>query len=159
MTIIDQIGKFWSDFLGFLSTLIIPDWTGIIALLPVFLLIGVVGPILSIILLAWLGYGVTKPRTKVTYDEGIRTAPLDYLGEPIYPAGEPYCPNDGLIYPFGTIRCDRDKTALSLRCPKCDLVREASVEACGNCGLILNMEPRALIIATDRPPPGGAALA
>jgi hypothetical protein len=159
VTIIEQIGKFWSDFLAFLSTLIIPDWASIIALLPVLLLIGVVGPILSIILLAWLGYGVTKPRTRVTYDEGVRTASLDYLGEPIFPAGEPYCPNDGLIYPFGTIRCDRDKTPLSLRCPKCDLVREASVEACGNCGLILNMEPRALIIATDRPPPGGAALA
>ena len=159
MTIIDQIEKFWTDFLGFLSTLIIPDWAGLIALLPVFLLIGVVGPLLSIILLGWLGYGVTKPRTKVTYDEGTRTALLDYLGEPIYPAGEPYCPNDGLIYAFGAIRCDRDKTPLSLRCPKCDLVREASIAACGNCGLILSMEPRALIIASDGPPPGGAALA
>ncbi len=159
MTIIEQIQKFWTDFLGFLSTLIIPDWASIIGLLPLLILIGIVGPILSIILLAWLGYGMTKPRTEVTYDEGVRTAPLDYLGEPISPAGEPYCANDGLIYPFGTIRCDRDKTPLTLRCPKCELVREASIEACGNCGLILNMEPRALIIATDRPPPGGAALA
>jgi hypothetical protein len=159
VTIIEQIEKFWTDFLGFLSTLVIPDWGAVIGLLPLLMLIGIVGPILSIILLAWLGYGMTKPRTKVAYEEGARTAPLDYLGEPIFPAGEPYCPNDGLIYPFGAIRCDRDKTPLSLRCPKCGLVREASVEACGNCGLILSMEPRALIIATDRPPPGGAALA
>jgi hypothetical protein len=159
VTIIDQIEKFWTDFLGFLSTLIIPDWAGLVALLPVFLLIGVIGPLLSLILLGWLGYGVTKPRTKVTYVEGIRSAPLDYLGEPIFPAGEPYCPNDGLVYPFGTIRCDRDETPLSLRCPKCELVREASIQACGNCGLILSMEPRALIVATDGPPPGGAALA
>ncbi len=92
MTITDQIEKLWTDFLGFLSTLIIPDWAGLIALLPLFLLIGVVGPILSIVLLAWLGYGITKPRTKVSYVEGVRTAPLDYLGEPIFPAGEPYCP-------------------------------------------------------------------
>ena len=159
MTILEQIDKFWNDFLGFLSTVIIPDWTAVIGLLPVLMLIGVVGPILTIVVLAWLGYGVTKPRTKVTYVEGVRTAPLDHLGEPIFPAGEPYCPTDGLIYAFGTTECDRDKTPLSLRCPKCDLVREASVEACGNCGLILRMEPRALIIATDRPPPGGAAVA
>ena len=159
MTILQQIEKFWTDFLGFLSTIIIPDWTSVIALLPLLILIGVVGPILSIILLAWLGYGITKPRTKVTYEEGVRVAPLNYLGEPIFPAGEPYCPNDGLIYPFGTTRCDRDQTPLSVRCPKCELVRDASVEACGNCGLVLKIEPRAMIVATDRPPPGGAALA
>ena len=160
MTIIDQIEKFWTDLLGFLTTVIIPDWTGLIALLPLFLLIGVLGPILTIILLAWLGYGITKPRTKVTYEEGVvRTAPLNYLGEPIFPAGEPYCPKDGLIYPSGATQCERDKTALSVRCPKCELVREASVVACGNCGLVLKIEPRALIIASDRPPPGGAALA
>ena len=160
MTIIDQIEKFWTDTLGFLSTIIIPDWAGLIALLPLFLLIGVVGPLLSIILLAWLGYGVTKPRTKVKYDEGIvRTAPLNYLGEPIFPAGEPYCPSDGLVYPSGATRCERDKTPLSVRCPKCELVREARVDACGNCGLVLKIEPRALIIANDGPPPGGAALA
>lgn len=159
MTIIDQIEKFWTDLLGFMSTLIIPDWTGLIALIPLFLLIGVIGPIFSIILLGWLGYNVTKPRTKVTYVEGARTAPLDHLGEPIFPSGEPYCPNDGLIYALGTIRCDEDKAPLSVRCPKCELVREASVEACGNCGLVLRFEPRALIVATDGPPPGGAALA
>lgn len=159
MTILEQIEKFWTDFLGFMSTLIIPDWTGLIALLPLFLLIGIVGPIFSLILLGWLGYNVTKPRTKITYDEGVRTAPLNHLGEPIFPAGEPYCPEDGLIYDFGTVRCDRDDTPLSLRCPKCELVREASIPACGNCGLILSMEPRALVIASDGPPPGGAAVA
>ncbi len=110
-------------------------------------------------LLAWLGYGVTKPRTKVNYVEGVRTAPLNYLGEPIFPAGEPYCPVDGFIYPFGTTRCDRDKTPLSVRCPKCELVREASIDTCGNCGLVLKIAPRALIVATDGPPPGGAAAA
>jgi hypothetical protein len=159
VTIIDQIEKFWTDFLGFLSTIVIPDWTAVIGLLPLLLLIGVVGPLLSIILLGWLGYGLTKPRTTVRYVEGVRTAPLNHLGEPIFPAGEPYCPDDGLIYAFGTILCDRDRTPLSLRCPKCELIRDASVEACGNCGLVLKFEPRALIVATDKPPPGGAALA
>jgi hypothetical protein len=159
VTILEAIEKFWTDFLGFITTLIIPDWAGLIALLPVLILIGIVGPILSLIVLGWMGYLVTKPRTKVSYDEGARTAPLNHLGEPIFPAGEPYCPNDGLLYPLGTARCERDKSPLLLRCPKCELVRAAGVEACGNCGLVLKFEPRALIIATDRPPPGGAAIA
>ena len=59
MSVIDQISKLWSDFLGFLTTVIIPDWAGLIALLPIFVLIGVVGPLLSLMVLGWLGYEVT----------------------------------------------------------------------------------------------------
>lgn len=159
MTIIDQIEKLWTDFLGFLSTLIIPDWSGLIALLPVFLVLGLIGPLLTIVILAWLGYSITKPQTKVVYEEGTRVAPLDHMGRPIFPSGEPYCTIDGLIYATGATRCDRDGTQLSVRCPKCELVREAAVQTCGNCGLVLKIEPRAMIIASDRPPPGGAAAA
>lgn len=159
MNVVDQISKLWSDFLAFLSRLVIPDWAGLINLLPVLVLIGLVGPLLTLALLAWLGYGVTKPRTQVTYEEGARPAPRDHLDRPIIPAGEPYCPRDGLIYPFGTQRCDADKTRLLLRCPKCEVVREASVATCGNCGLTLSAKPRALIVARDAPPPGGAAVA
>ena len=159
MTIVDQISKLWSDFLAFLSKLVIPDWAGLIQLLPVLVLIGLVGPLLTLGVLAWLGYGVTKPRTKVTYEEGTRVAPRDHLGRPIIPAGEPYCPQDGLLYAFGTQRCDVDKTRLLLRCPKCDVVREASVSTCGNCGLKLSVERRPMIVARDGPPPGGAAVA
>ena len=159
MSVIDQIQHLWSDFLGFISKLVIPDWPGLIQLLPVFVVIGVVGPLLSLAVLAWLGYGVTKPRTKVSYDEGVRVAPRDHLGRPIVPAGEPYCPRDGLIYPFGTQRCDRDRATLLIRCPKCEVVREAGISTCGNCGLTLKLEPRAMIVATDGPPPGGAAIA
>jgi hypothetical protein len=159
VTIVDQISKLWSDFLAFLSRLVIPDWAGLIQLLPVLVLIGLVGPLLTLGVLAWLGYGVTKPRTKVTYEEGTRVAPRDHLGRPIIPAGEPYCPQDGLLYSFGTQRCDVDKTRLLLRCPKCDVVREASVSTCGNCGLKLSVERRPMIVAHDGPPPGGAAVA
>ncbi|HEX3429239.1 MAG TPA: hypothetical protein VHS36_10560 [Candidatus Limnocylindrales bacterium] len=159
MSVLDQIQKFWSDLLALMTKLVIPDWPGLIQLLPVLVLIGVVGPLLSLAVLAWLGYGVTKPRTKVTYDEGTRIAPRDHLGRIIAPEGEPYCPRDGLIYPFGTTRCDRDKSTLLLRCPKCDVVREASISSCGNCGLTLSLQPRAMIVANDGPPPGGAAIA
>jgi hypothetical protein len=159
VTVLDTISQAWSGFLDFISKLVIPDWPGLILLLPVFVLIGVVGPLLSLAVLAWLGYGITKPRVKVRYDEGTKVAPRDHLGRPIVPAGEPYCPRDGLIYPFGTNRCDRDRTNLLLRCPKCDGVREASISTCGNCGLALTLQPRAMIVATDGPPPGGAAIA
>jgi hypothetical protein len=159
VNVLDQISHLWSDFLGFLSKLVIPDWPGLIALLPILVLIGVVGPLLSLALLAWLGYGVTKPRVKVRYDAGTKVAPLDHLGRPIVPAGEPYCPRDGLIYPTGTLRCDLDKTNLLLRCPKCEVLRGAGVATCGNCGLTLSLQPRAMIVSTDGPPPGGAAIA
>ena len=159
MTVLDQISKLWSDLLGFISKLVIPDWSALIGLLPLFVLIGLVGPLLSLAVLAWLGYGVTKPRVKVRYDEGTKVAPRDHLGRPIVPAGEPYCPRDGLIYPTGTLRCDVDKTDLLVRCPKCEVVRTAGISTCGNCGLTLSIQPRAMIISTDRPPPGGAAIA
>jgi hypothetical protein len=159
VTVLDQISHLWSDFLAFLSKLVIPDWPGLIALLPIFVLIGIVGPLLSLAALAWLGYGITKPRVRVRYDEGTKVAPRDHLGRPIVPAGEPYCPRDGLIYPMGRLRCDVDKTDLLVRCPKCEVVRTAGIATCGNCGLTLNLQPRAMIIASDGPPPGGAAIA
>ena len=159
MSVLDQISHVWSDFLGFVSKLVIPDWAGLIALLPVLVLIGVVGPLLTLGVLAWLGYGITKPRTKVSYQEGTKVAPRDHLGRIIAPAGEPYCPRDGLVYPTGTFRCDVDKTNLLLRCPKCEVVRDASISTCGNCGLAVSIQPRAMIVSTDGPPPGGAAIA
>jgi hypothetical protein len=159
VTVVDQISKLWSDFLAFLSKLVIPDWPGLIALLPVLILIGVVGPLLTLAVLAWLGYGVTKPRTVVTYEEGARPAPLDHMGRPIIPVGEPYCPRDGLIYPFGSQRCEADKTRLLLRCPKCEVLHDASEKVCGNCGLRLGGERREMIVVRDGPPPGGAAAA
>jgi hypothetical protein len=159
VTVLDQIAQGWTNFLAWLSSLVIPDWAGLIQLLPVFVLIGLFGPLITLAVLAWLGYGITKPRTKVVYEEGTRVAPRDHLGRPIVPSGEPYCPRDGLIYPAGRQRCDTDGTTLLLRCPKCDVVREAVIPTCGNCGLSLRLEPRTMIIATDGPPPGGAAAA
>ena len=142
-----------------LSTIVIPDWSAIIALIPLLLLLGLIGPLLTLAVLAWLGYGITKPRTVMKFVEGTRTAPLDHLGKPIFPAGEPYCPLDGLIYAAGETRCDRDKTLLQVRCPKCGLVSDADIRTCGNCGQYLRVESRTLIAATDGPPPGGAAVA
>jgi hypothetical protein len=160
VTISDQISKMWSDFLAWLSTIVIPDWGGLIGLLPIIVLIGVIGPLLTLAVLAWLGYGITKPRTKVTYEADVRrVAPRDHLGRIIAPLGEPYCPLDGTIYPSNLQRCDIDKAVLLLRCPKCDVIREAGIATCGNCGLSLALESRVMVVATDGPPPGGAAIA
>jgi hypothetical protein len=160
VTIVDQIQQGWTNFLAFLSKVVIPDWPGLIQLLPVLVLIGLIGPLLTLWILAMLGYEVTKPRTVVRYDEGTATvAPRDHLGRPIVPAGDPYCPRDGLIYPAGQQRCDVDKTTLLVRCPRCEVVREATISTCGNCGLSLHQESRAMVVATDGPPPGGAAVA
>jgi hypothetical protein len=159
VTVLDQITQLWTGLLDFISKLVIPDWAGLVALLPVLVVIGVLGPLLSLAVLAWLGYGVTKPRTKVRYEEGTRVAPRDDQGRLIVPSGEPYCARDGLIYASGAVRCDVDRSALLVRCPKCDVVREAGISTCANCGLVLKIEPRAMIIATDGPPPGGAAIA
>ena len=159
MSLTEQIEKFWADFLAFLSSIVIPDWTGLIALLPVFVVIGIVGPLATLAVLAWLGYGLTKPRTSVRYEEGTRVAPRDHLGQPIFPSGEPYCPVDGLIYASGAQRCDVDDTPLQVRCPKCSIVSSAAVTSCPNCGLVLRLKRRTMIVATDGPPPGGAAVA
>ena len=125
----------------------------------VLILIGVIGPLLTLAVLGLARLRDHKPRTVMTFVEGTRTAPNDHLGKPIFPSAEPYCPLDGLIYPVGQTRCDRDKTLLQVRCPKCDIVRDADIQTCDNCGLVLVAKPRILVAATDGPPPGGAAVA
>ena len=37
MTVIDHLNELWTGLLHFLSTLIIPDWSALIGLLPLFL--------------------------------------------------------------------------------------------------------------------------
>jgi hypothetical protein len=43
----------WTAFLNWLSTILIPDWNGLIGLLPILLIIGVVGPGLTFLGLYW----------------------------------------------------------------------------------------------------------
>ena len=38
----------WTAFLQWLQTIIIPDWGGLIALLPILIILGVIGPALSL---------------------------------------------------------------------------------------------------------------
>ena len=157
-TITDEIQRIWGDFLAWLSTIVIPDWSAIIALIPLLLLLGLIGPLLTLAVLAWLGYGITKPRTVMKFVEGTRTAPLDHLGKPIFRRASRTCP---------ARRADLRRRRDPLR-PGQDAVRSAARSAAWSAtptsgpaatGQYLRVESRTLIAATDGPPPGGAAVA
>jgi hypothetical protein len=160
VTVIDSLNQAWSGLLDFIGKIIIPDWGGLIGLLPLLILLGVIGPILSILLLAQLIYVIRRPRTGLGYVEGPRQAELDADGTPSFPVGLPHCLADGLIYPSGTTRCAGDGTELWVVCPMCSLGRVAAEKTCGNCGLVLNVKNRPIPVgALAGPPPGGAAAA
>jgi hypothetical protein len=158
--LVDFLNQLWNGILEILSKLIIPDWGALVDLMPIFLVLGVLGPILSILVLVWVIYFVVRPRTGVRYDEGSHPASLDDSGQPIFPAGLPYCMAHALVYPSGATRCEVDQEMLWVRCPMCGLGRSAEVKTCGNCGLVLTVKNRAQVVGPAAgPPPGGAAAA
>jgi hypothetical protein len=159
VSLIDYLSQIWNGVLDVLAQFVIPDWGALINLLPVFLLIGVLGPAISLAALVWFIYFVRKPRTRVRFEEGPQLAALDAAGSPIFPVGEPYCLRDGLVFPSGTSRCDVCRDDLAVICPMCGVGRNAENDTCGNCGLVLKIETRPLAVRRGRPKPGGAAAA
>ena len=155
----DAIGNLVKGILAFLTPILSPDWGALIGMLPVLLLIGVVGPILSLLILGWFIYVVRRPRSRIAYraPEPVRAQLVD--GEPVYPAGEPYCIYDQLIYPPGTTKCANDGHDLAVRCPKCGVGRAAFIDKCSNCGLVLKIDRQVVQLQPAGPPPGGAAAA
>ena len=55
----------WTAFLQWLQTIIIPDWNGLISLLPVLIVLGVIGPALSLLAAYWVYVLATNRRGKV----------------------------------------------------------------------------------------------
>ncbi len=160
MNLVDQLERIWQGLLDLTSHLVIPDWGSLIGLLPWAVLLFVVGPIASLLALAWFVYVVRRPRVEaVIVDEGPRRAPIGPDGLPELPRGEPVCFRDGLVYPAAARRCEVCGDDLSVYCPKCGVARPAEVATCGNCGLVLKIEPRAIALRPAGPPPGGAAAA
>ena len=155
---LDALQQLWQRILEAITQVVIPDWNELIALMPYFLLLGVAGPILSLLVLGWVIYVLRKPRTHLRVDVAPIRAQV-VAGKAEYPAGEPYCPVDQLIYPFGTFTCDVCRRDLLVRCPKCSSGRLAHVSTCGNGGLVLKIENRARALQPAGPPPGGAAAA
>ncbi len=154
--IIETIEQLWNDLVTFSGTFVTPDWGALIGLLPVFLLVGVVGPLLTLIVLFWLRYGLVRPRLRVAYAASRRAAPLDAEGRPVFPIGEPYSPREGVIYEPGMTRSSSGES-LVVACPKCSLVRPAADPTCGNCGLMFTLKPTTRSLRPAGPPPGGRA--
>lgn len=160
MNLIGSLQEFWDGFLEFATLFVIPDWGELIGLLPVFIFLGVVGPLLTIVPLGILIYQARKPRVRTRVVEGPRAAAVGADGEPVFPAGLPYCRRDGLIFASGTQRCDDCRETLLVICPMCALGRTALSDTCTNCGLVLKVQPRAVVVrASSGPRPGGAAVA
>lgn len=155
---VDAFQQLWHRILDIATVFVIPDWGELVGLMPILLLVGLAGPILTLLALGWIVYVVRAPRAKVNLEIApVRAAIVD--DQPVYPAGEPYCPVDQLVYPFGATVCDVCRRDLLVRCPKCSTGRPAHVSTCGNCGLVLKIENRARALRPAGPPPGGAAAA
>jgi hypothetical protein len=153
----------WTSILDQLTKLLVPDWSGLILLLPFLLIVGVVGPILTLIALAWIWHWLTDRRARVTIaDPGPQAAELDARGQPVYPPNVPYCGEHRLLFPPAAVRCTVDGADLSVRCPVDDTVRDAAIQTCTACGtrfVLGAASTSALVRRTVGPPPGGAAVA
>ena len=79
----DAIGQIFQHVIDFLQPILLPDWRALIDLLPVFLLIGVVGPLLSLLILGWFVYVVGKPRSRIPYSEPVPVAARLVEGKPV----------------------------------------------------------------------------
>lgn len=155
----DAIGQIFQGIIDFLQPILLPDWRALIDLLPIFLLIGVVGPLLSLLIFGWVIYFLGKPRSRIAYVEPQPELARIVDGAPVYPPGEPYCAFDRLVYPPGSTRCAECKHDLAVVCPKCNTGRQAWIDTCGTCGLVLRIDRTVPALRTAGPPPGGAAAA
>lgn len=160
MTIVETLDQVWNTILDITSIFVLPDWGALIGLLPIFIFLGVVAPLLTFTMLGILGYQIARPRTKVSFVEGARIAAIGAGGAAVFPPGLPFCRRDSLIYASGTTRCDTCGDELAVACPMCSLGRNALIDTCSNCGLVLKVKQRAVAIRpTAGPRPGGAAAA
>jgi hypothetical protein len=160
VNLVDVLDGAWNQILEVTSLFVLPDWGGVIGLLPVIVLLGLVAPFLTFVTLGMVIYLARRPQVIVAFEEGPRVAEIDTGGEPVFPVGLPYCRRDGLTYPSGTQRCERCRDSLAVACPMCGLGRSALLDTCTNCGLVLKVNRRAVAVrATAGPKPGGAAAA
>ncbi len=156
--ITDTLNQIWTNILLFSAQFVTPDWGRLIGLIPVILLLFVVGPLLTLLVLFWLRYGVRRPRRHVAFADARRPAELDADGNPVYPTGEPYSPTERMVYEPGATRSASGEDLL-VACPKCGLVRAAVRDTCGNCGLSFTLKPVTRSSGAASRPSGGAAAA
>lgn len=153
----------WTAFLEWLTTVLVPAWGELIALMPYFLVIGVIGPILTLIVLMWGWYLLKRRRGRVRR-AAVEAVPAarDETGEPTFPPNTPYCLEHALLHPARADRCQVDGGALSVICPIDSTARDATIQVCPACGTryVLGANAAQLAVSSaDRPPEGGAAVA
>ena len=160
MSLVDSLNQLWNTILDITKMFVIPDWNSVIGLLPLLIFLGVVGPLITFLVLGIVVYQVAKPRPNLKLTEGPQLARIGASGEPIFPPGLPFCRQHGLIYPSGTIHCEQGGEDLAVICPMCSLGRPAAIDTCANCGLVLNVKSRPVpVVRSSGPKPGGAAVA
>ena len=160
MSLVDSLNQLWNTILDITKMFVIPDWNSVIGLLPLLIFLGVVGPLITFLVLGIVVYQVAKPRPNLKLTEGPQLARIGAGGEPIFPPGLPFCRQHGLIYPSGTIHCEQGGEDLAVICPMCRLGRPAAIDTCANCGLVLNVKSRPVpVVRSSGPKPGGAAVA
>jgi len=151
------IEQAWNDFLGFVEKIVSPDWGALVLLIPLALL-----PLVLLHLAMstglWSYRWATKPRPRVTWEDGPRPLELDAGGAPVPPVGLPFSLRTGLVYPPEVVRTS-DGEDLAVICPMCRVERQAQLPTCGNCGLVLSVKRGMAVARPAGPPPGGAAVA
>ena len=153
----------WTSFLDWLTTVLVPAWGELIALLPVVIVGTVAGPILTILLLMWGWHLLHRRRGKVRRGQAEAVAAArDAEGRPVFPPNVPYCEQHALIYPARARACSLNGDPLSVTCPVDGTVRNAEVDTCSACGTTFKLGakvPSSVVLSSDGPPEGGAALA
>jgi hypothetical protein len=82
VNLVNHVDQLWSGLLDFVSKLVSPDWGALIGLLPLFVLVGVIGPLVSLIALRWAWYFLVKPRTRLRMLESTSASPLEAVSPP-----------------------------------------------------------------------------
>jgi hypothetical protein len=126
-------------------------------------ILGITGPILTIIALLWVWYALHRKPGHVHRDEVQAVAAArESAGAPVFPPNVPFCSEHALLYPPRVTQCQVDRADLAVICPVDQTVRAASVQICPSCGTryVLGAASSPLVVTSaDGPPEGGAAVA
>ena len=85
MSLVDTLNQIWTQILALTQVFVMPDWGKLVGLLPVFVLIGLIGPFITFTMLGAMVYLIRRPRVQVTFVEGPRQAEIGPGGEPDLP--------------------------------------------------------------------------
>lgn len=153
----------WTAFLDWLTTVMVPAWGELIGLLPYIILGTLVGPILTLIVLMWAWHLIDRRRGKVQrVQPQAAPASIGDDGLPVFPVNEPYCEQHALVFPPRSRTCAVDGDPLEVTCPVDGTVREAVIDTCPGCGTRFTLgatSGSSVVLASDGPPEGGAAIA